>query len=88
MSYTNNLKRNHTDVVSHRKHYQPRVEILDYNILIDGRNFYDQNINDPFTRYTELLKLTAGRPEDATTGCLISYGYYLKDWNIAEANLS
>ena len=30
----------------HRKYFLPRIEIKDYNILIDGRNFYDQNVSD------------------------------------------
>ena len=32
----------------HRKYFLPRVDIKDYNILIDGRNFYDQNISGDF----------------------------------------
>ena len=56
--------------------------------MIDGRNFYDQNINNPITRYTELLKLTTGRSEDYSTGCLIDYDYYLKDHNIPSMDLS
>ena len=31
---------------SHRKYFLPRVNITNYNVLIDGRNFYDQSIND------------------------------------------
>ena len=31
---------------SHRKYFIPRVDITNYNVLIDGRNFYDQPIND------------------------------------------
>ena len=27
---------------SHRKYFLPRVNITNYNVLIDGRNFYDQ----------------------------------------------
>ena len=30
---------------SYRKYYWPRVDIKKYNVLIDGRNFYDQAIN-------------------------------------------
>ena len=30
----------------HRKYFLPRVNITNYNVLIDGRNFYDQPIND------------------------------------------
>ena len=31
---------------SHTKYFLPRVNITIYNILIDGRMFYDQPIND------------------------------------------
>ena len=82
------VKRNTADEKSHRRYYLPRIKIKDYKVLIDGRNFYDQNINGPITRYTELLKLTPGRSEDYTTGCLIDYDYYLKDYNIAAMDLS
>ena len=56
--------------------------------MIDGRNFYDQNINDSITRYTELLKFTTGGSEDYSTSCLLSYDWYLKDFNIAAINLA
>ena len=29
-----------------RRNFLPRVKIVNYNIEIDGRNFYDQPIND------------------------------------------
>ena len=31
---------------SHTKYFLPRVHITNYNVLIDGRNFYDQPINE------------------------------------------
>ena len=31
---------------SHRKYFLPRVDITNYNVLIDGRNFHNQPIND------------------------------------------
>ena len=37
----NKVKRN-----SHTKYFLPRVNTTIYNVLIDGRNFYDQPIND------------------------------------------
>ena len=38
---TNKVERN-----SHRKYFLPRVNITNYTVLIDDRNFYDQNISD------------------------------------------
>ena len=34
------------DIKNNRKYFLPRGEIKNYNVLIDGRNFYDQPIND------------------------------------------
>ena len=28
------------------KYFLPRIKVTDYNVLIDGTNFYDQPIND------------------------------------------
>ena len=61
---------------SRRRYYLPRAEIKSYNFLIDGRSFYDQNVNSSIVRYNELLKMTTGRSEDYSTGCLLDYYYY------------
>ena len=58
-SYRNKVKRN-----CYRKYVIPRVDIKDYNVLIDGRNFYDQNISDDFKKYEELRQVKTGRGED------------------------
>ena len=84
----NNIKRNSADPISHRRYYLPRMEIKNYNFLMDGRNFYDQNINNSITRYNELLKLTTGKSEDYATGCLIDYDWYIKDFNIVSVDVT
>ena len=33
---------------SHRQYFLPSINIASYNVLIDGRNFYDQNISNDF----------------------------------------
>ena len=55
---------------SHRKHFLPTVDITNYNVLIDGRNFYDQPINDQIKKYDEIRKSATGKGDDYTTGCL------------------
>ena len=58
---------------SHRKHFLPRVDITKYNVLIDGRNFYDQPINDQIKKYDEIRKIATGKGGDYTAGCLLDY---------------
>ena len=36
---------NEDDRTSHSTYYLPKVEIKDYNVMIDGRNFFDQPID-------------------------------------------
>ena len=38
-------------IKSNKKYFLPRGEIKNYNVLIDGRNFYDQPINDIIKQY-------------------------------------
>ena len=85
---TDDIERNTNTEESRRRYYLPRAEIKDYNVLIDGRNFYDQNVNRGIVRYNELLKMTTGRSEDYSTGCLLDYDYYIKDFNIVGIDLS
>ena len=45
---------------SHTKHFLPRVNVTNCNVLIDGRNFYNQPINDLIKQYDEIRKTEAG----------------------------
>ena len=85
---TDDIERNANTEESRRRYYLPRAEIKDYNVLIDGRNFYDQNANSSIVRCNELLKMTTGRSEDYSTGCLLDYDYYIKDFIIIGIDLS
>ena len=53
----------------------PRVDITNYNVLIDGRSFYDQSINNPIKEYGEIRKVSTGQGNNYTTGCLQDYAY-------------
>ena len=33
---------------SHSSYYLPKVEIKDYNVMIDGKNFFNQPINNDY----------------------------------------
>ena len=59
-----------------------------YNVLIDGRNFYDQPINDQIKKYDEIRKITTGKGDDYTTGCLLDYQYFKDHYQLIAVNLS
>ena len=54
---------------NHQKYFLPRVNISNYNVLINGRNFYDQPINDLVKQYDEIRKIARGQGDDYITGC-------------------
>ena len=59
---------------SHRKYFLPRVDITNYNALFDGRNFYDQPINDQIGKYDEVREIATGkgRKRRQLRNCLLS----------------
>ena len=40
------------------KYFLPRAKIENFNVLTDGRNFYDQPINDLIKQYDERINRT------------------------------
>ena len=40
----------------HSTYYLPKAEIKDYNVMIDGKNFFDQTINSMTKTYENILK--------------------------------
>ena len=56
-----------TGIKKNRKYFLPRGEMKNYNVLIDGRNFYDQPINDVIKQYDEVRKGSTGYGDDYTT---------------------
>ena len=55
--------------------------------MIDGRNFYDQPINDLRKHYDEVRKISTGQGDDYTT-CLLDYGYFKRNYRLIAVNLS
>ena len=73
---------------SHRKYFLPRVNITNYNALVDDRNFYGQPINDQIKKYDELRKVMTGKGDDYTTGSVLDYFCFLNHYQIIAVNLS
>ena len=82
------LNDNTSTVNSHRKYFLPRVEIKNYNIEVNGRNFYDQPINDLIKQYDEVRKISTRKGDDYTTGCLLGFVYFKRNYRLITADLS
>ena len=55
---------NITNENSYRRYFPPRLKINNYNIEIDGTNFYDQPIKDLVKQYDEGRKKSTGQGDD------------------------
>ena len=56
-----------------RKYYLPIIDLKKYNVIIDGRNFYDNPIESDTEKYRELKRVMIGKGENYTTGSLLDY---------------
>ena len=56
-----------------RKYYLPRIDLNRYNVIIDGRNLYDNPIEIDIEKYRQLKKVIIGKGEDYTPGSLLDY---------------
>ena len=79
---------NEADIKNNKKYFLPRREIINYNVLIDGRNIYDQPINDLIKQYDEVRKVSTGKSDDYTTGCLLDYAYFKDNCRLIAVDLS
>ena len=71
-----------------RKYYLPRIDLEKYNVIIDGRNFYDNPIESDIEKYRELKKVMIGKGEDYTRGSLLDFNYFDKHYKLVAADLS
>ena len=88
LAYRDRGGTNRVTADSHRRYFLPRVKIENYNIEIDGRNFYDQPINDLIKQYDKVRKVSTGQGDDYTTGCLLDFAYFEKNYRLIAANLN
>ena len=73
---------------SKRVYYLPRNDLKKNNVIIDGRNFYDNPVESDIEKYRELKKVMIGKGEDYTTGSLLDYDYFKKHYKLVADDLS
>ena len=73
---------------SQQKCYLSRIDLRKYNVIIDGRNFYDNPIESDIKKHRELKKVMIGKGEDYTTGSLLDHNYFKKYYKLVAVDLS
>ena len=65
MAYDNdNNNANRATINGRTRYYLPTIDLNKYNVIIDGRNFYDNPIKNDAEKYRELKKVMIGKGED------------------------
>ena len=79
---------NDDDRTSDEEYYLPTVEIKDYNIVINGENFFDQPIKNNKITYDNIGKIAIGQGDDYRTDCLLDYSYFKDTYKMIALDLS
>ena len=64
------------------------IEIKDYNVIIDGKNFFDQPVKNNKVMYENIRKIAVGQGDHYTTGCLLDYISFKNHYKMIAADLS
>ena len=73
---------------SNKRYYIPNVEIKDYNVMIDGKNFFDHPVKNNKVTYKNVRKIAIGGGDNYTTGCLLDDTYFKKYYKMIAIDLS
>ena len=65
----------------------PTVEIKNY-VMIDGQNFFDQQVRNNLITYHSIRKVATGKGNDYTTGCLLDYNHFKDYYKMIAIDLS
>ena len=86
--YNNTAGNDQVSIDSYKKYFLPRVKTENYNIKIAGKNFYNQPNNDSVKQYDEIRKISTGQGDYYTTGCLLYFTYFEKNYRLIAVHLS
>ena len=78
--------KNEEDRMSFSRYYEPKVEIKDFNVLIDGKRFFDVPVKNKEEAYEKIMSIS--KNNDYTAGNLLDYEYFSKHYKIIATDLS
>ena len=77
---------NEEDRISFSKYYVRKVEIKDFNELIDGKSFFDVPVKNKEEAYEKNMSISNNN--DDTTGNLLDYEYISKHYKLTAIDFS
>ena len=79
----NNTTKDYRDSFSH--YYVPNVEIKDFNVLIDGKSFFDLPVKSEEAQ-EKIIEMSNNN--DYTTGNLLDFGYFKENYKLIANHLN
>ena len=80
-------RKNNTDSrYSYSNCYIPKVKINDFNVLIDGKGFFDLPVKNEAEAYEKIIDMSNNN--DYTTGNLLDFAYFKKNYRLIATDLS
>ena len=76
--------KNYNDSFSH--YYVPKVQIKDFNVLNDGRSFFDLPVKNEEEAYEKIIDMSNNN--NYTTGNLLDFAYYKDNYKLIAIDLS
>ena len=78
--------KNEKDRTSYSECYTPTMEITDFNVLVDGKRFFDVPVKNREEAYEKIIEIS--KNNDYTTGNLLDYEYFSKQYKLIAIDLS
>ena len=80
-------RNNNTDSrYSFSNYYVPKVKVNDFNVLIDGKSFFDLSVKNDEKVYEKIIDMSNN--SDYTTGNLLDYADFKKHYKLIATDLS
>ena len=77
---------NEDDRTSFSMYYVPKVEIKNFNVLIDGKSFFEIPVKNKEEAYEAVIEMSKNK--DYTTGNLLDYEYFKDHYKLIAVDLS
>ena len=84
LSFTRNNAGDNRDSFSH--YYVPNVEIKDFNVLNDGKSFFDFPVKSKEEAYKKIIDMSNNN--DYATGNLLDFAYFKENYKLIAIDLS
>ena len=83
-TFTNVNKRSKRSSFSN--YYVPTIEIKDFNVLIDGKQFFEIAVKNEEEAYEQIVELSKNK--DYTTGNFLNYEYFKDHYQLIAKDLN